>query len=321
MSSGAEVAAICDSDPVLLDYLGQLQPDCQLTDHPEEIFNQTPLDAVFICTPPDSHRELAFQAIDNNTHIFIEPPLAESLPEAIKMTGRLKASSQINAVGYTLPFSPVFSEAKKILERHPLENIKRIRATLFHSLLTRPREGWMFDKDRSGGGILMQEASSLMLLLTWFFGPARTAFAKITRKFGEVEDSASIFLEFPAGIQGYVDVSWSRPGYPRPAVNVFVEGTQGVMDICDDSLKLFTYRAAGGYEKGWTTLHQADLPASPYFFLGDEGACQANGNFISACLDGERPRFTWQEGLNIMKQVEAIYLSSRTNSVVSIDEV
>jgi predicted dehydrogenase len=321
MHTGAEVAAICDPDGELIDFMRNFLPDCFFTGDADEMIEKSRLDAVFICTPHDSHLPLARKAIDNNIHVFVERPLAESLASGKKMMEVAQNRNLTYGVGYTLPFCPVFIEAKKLLDNHPLENIKRVRASLYHSLLTRPREGWMFEKEKSGGGILMHEASSLLLLLNRFFGPVRTVYAKSTQKFGEVEDSAAIVLEFQSGTLGHIDVSWSRPGYPLPATIITVEGTQGVMEINDDTLKLFTYRATKGFEKGWTILHRADLPASPRFYLGQEGSSEANGNFIDSCLKKSKPLVRWQEGLEVMRLVEAIYISVRTRQTIRLDEV
>jgi len=321
MHPGAEVTALCDSDGKLIDFMRKLMPDCFFTSDADEMFEKSRLDAVFICTPHDSHRPLARKAIENNTHVFVERPLAESLAAGRKMMEFAQNRNLVHAVGYTLPFCPVFIEAKKLLDNHPLENIKRVRASLYHSLLTRPREGWMFEKEKSGGGILMHEASSLLLLLIRFFGPVGAVYAKSTQKFSHVEDSAAIVLEFQSGTLGHIDASWSRPGYPLPATSIVVEGTQGVMEINDDTLKLFTYRAAKGFEKGWTILHRADLPASPLFYLGQEGSSETNGNFIDSCLKKDKPLVSWKEGLEVMRLVEAIYISARTQKTIRLDEV
>lgn len=318
---GAEVAAACDSDGELIDFMRKLMPDCFFTNDTDEMFEKSILDAVFICTPQNSHLPLARKAIEKNAHVFVERPLAESLASGRKMMESAQNRNLVLAVGYTLPFCPVFIEAKKLLDNHPLENIKRVRASLYHSLLTRPRKGWRFEKEKSGGGVLMHEASSLLLLLNRFFGPVGNVYAKSTQKFSHVEDSVSIVLEFLSGTLGHIDVSWSRPGYPLPATSIIVEGTQGVMEINDDTLKLFTYRAAKGFEKGWTILHRADLPASPLFYLGREGDSEANGNFIDSCLKKSKPLVSWKEGLEVLRLVEAIYISARTQKTIRPDEV
>ena len=179
----------------------------------------------------------------------------------------------------------------------------------------------MFQKETSGGGIVINAASSLFSLLLWYFGPVKAVFAKTTQKFGEVEDSASIILEFFSGSLGYVDVSWSRPGYPLPATRLTVEDTQGLMEVSDDKIKLHMYRKVKGFEKGWTLKHITDFPSSTEFYLGREGDSEANSAFIDSCLQKERPPASWVEGFEVMKLIESVYLSSRSNRVVRPDEV
>jgi len=321
MHPAADLAALCDSDEALTDSLRQLMPDCHFTTDANEMFENSRLDAVFICTPTDSHRPLALKALENNLHVFVEKPLAESLASGIEMLKALQKRELTNAVGYTAPLCPVFAEAKKLLDNQPLGSIKRVRASLYHSLLIRPRKGWMFESERSGGGILMHTASSLLLLISRFFGPVESVFATTTRKFGNVDDSASAILEFHSGILGLVDVSWSRPGYPLPTMSIIVEGTQGVLEINDDTLKLYAYRSTKGFNKGWTIQHRADLPSSTRFFLGQEGSSEANGNFIESCLSRRKAPIDWRESLAAMKVAEAISLSARRQKTIRTDEV
>ncbi|MGD2245584.1 MAG: Gfo/Idh/MocA family oxidoreductase [Candidatus Aminicenantes bacterium] len=321
MNPAAEIAAVYDPDEILLNHMEQLGLGACFYHDLNQMYEKANLDAVFICSPTNTHLPHIQRAVENNLHIFVERPLAESLVSAEKIMKLVANTNLIFSVGQTFPFRAVFKAAKQLLENQVFEDIKRVRASLYHTLLTRQRTGWMFRKETSGGGVVINAASSLLSLLLWYFGPVKTVFAKTTQKFGEVEDSASIILEFASDSLGYVDASWSRAGFPLPATRVTVEDTQGLMDVSDDVLKIHMYRRTKGFEKGWTLQHSTDFPSSTEFYLGGEGDSEANSAFIDSCLKAERPSTFWMDRIEVMKLIEAVYLSSRSNRVIRLDEV
>lgn len=321
MNPEVKVTGVFDPDTVLLDHMNKLGFGNCFFDDLDRMFETARPDVVFICTPNDSHHTSAQKSREHKAHIFVERPLADSLTAAREMMRLTVGNTFIHSVGYYFPFQAVYSEAKSLLDQRILGETKRIRASLYHSLLTRKREGWLYQKEKSGGGIVTNTASSLLFLLLWYFGPVKTVYAKTTHKHAEVEDGASIILEFETGVIGYADVSWSHPGHPCPTTKVRIEGTQGVMEISDDILKFHLYRSAQGFGKGWTSKHISDLASPGEFYLGGEGYYEANTHFIHSCRTNEKPIVTWNDGYEVMRLTDAVYLSSRTNNVIHLNEV
>jgi len=317
----AELRAFYEPNKQLLNYLKNFCLKAHFFSDLDQMLEQTTLDTVFICTPNATHLPLALKFREKNLNIFVEMPLAESYNSAKKMIEMATRNGFVHAVGYHFSHKVVFQEAKRLIDNRVLKKILRFRASLYVSILSGKKKGWIFDKSQSGGGVVINTASHLLYLLYWLFGPVKSLLAKTSSKFMEVEDSASLILEFSSGIIGLVDVSWSRPGFPLPVSTIFIEGTQGTMEITNDSVRLYLYKETPEFKKKWTTIHRADLPATSKFYLGEEGFYEENSSFIQCCKGKQLPKVSWKEGLEVLRIVEAAYLSSQTKSLVKLDEV
>jgi predicted dehydrogenase len=73
---------------------------------PVSAINQTKPDAVSISTYPDSHEELAIMAFENNCHVFLEKPIADSVAGAERVVGAAKKYGKKLVVGYILRHHP-----------------------------------------------------------------------------------------------------------------------------------------------------------------------------------------------------------------------
>ena len=167
----------------------------------------------------------------------------------------------------------------------------------------------------------MNIASHLLYLLFSYFGPVKSVFAETHRFYSEVDDSATAFLEFSQGARGTLDVSWSIPGYRLSYIDLIVEGENGTLELTNDYIKLYLFRAAKEFPKEWTTIHKIDFAPSSKFELGGEGFYEEDLDFINCCLQRKTPLVTWREGLEVQRIVEAIYRSADNKKVIDLGEI
>lgn len=71
-----------------------------------EALRVTQPDAVSISTYPDTHADYAEAAFDAGCHVFIEKPLAESVPMAERIVAKAKAAKRKLVIGYILRHHP-----------------------------------------------------------------------------------------------------------------------------------------------------------------------------------------------------------------------
>ncbi|HLC69336.1 MAG TPA: Gfo/Idh/MocA family oxidoreductase [Candidatus Bilamarchaeaceae archaeon] len=74
-------------------------------------------EAVSVCTPTETHYEIAKRMLENGTHCLIEKPLAVTPEEARRIEALVKKSSAIVGVGHIERFNPAVHEVKRILDK------------------------------------------------------------------------------------------------------------------------------------------------------------------------------------------------------------
>lgn len=312
MNPGAEWKAVCDTNVQLLACMQNFYPSIPFFSDLDEMLEQIILDTVFICTPEDTHLALVKKLIQKNLNIFIEQPLADSLASSKMMVNLISGKNNVYSVGYYSPFKVLFQKAKSLLDNGALDKVKRYRASMYCTLS---------QSFHCSERTIINTLSSFFHLIYWLFGPVKNLYGRAFHKLTEVKSGISLILDHSSALMGLLDLSWSRPGYPLPTVNISVEGTGGTLEISDDNLKLYLYKKKQGLEKGWTTLNVSDIPSPSRFFLCEEGYYQGNSSFIQSCSGNKKSSISWEDGLEIMRMIEAAQLSIDLKRVIFLDEV
>src|SRR5208283_182557 len=72
------------------------------------------IDAVYICTPPATHREICLAAAQAGKHVFCEKPLAMTSADAAEMQAAIARASVVGQVGLVMRFAPIYTVAAAI---------------------------------------------------------------------------------------------------------------------------------------------------------------------------------------------------------------
>ena len=310
----ARIVGLVDQDESLGAHVRSMGLQAPFFKSIDEVLGQSSVDAVFVCTPAFTHYPIVCELVAKNLNIFLEKPLAESLDSARKICDLLKDRSIVHAVGYMKGHNPVYERAREILSAGVLGKDMLFRSTLYLSQVFAPKRGWVYDPKKSGGGIVANSTCHLLFLLYRLFGPLSSVCAQTRRLHSEqVEDAATALLEFGNGVAGTLDTSWSTPGYPVEQTEIFLQGSQGILEVNDTSLRLYLNQPKQRYEKGWTTWHRAELDAANFDLspqYGGEGYYNEDLNFINACQQKEKVRVSWFDGLKVQEIMDALYRSA-----------
>ena len=312
MNPDAEWKAACDTDPEWLDFVKCFYPNIQFFSNLDEMMDAAGLDSIFICTPDHTHLSLVEKLAAREVNIFVEPPLAETFSSSLEMMRLISGRNNVFSLGYVFPFKRLFLKARELLNEGAVEGIRRYRASWCCSLNIRSTDS---------GRIFIDQMSSFFHLLRWLFGPVESLYARGPRTLSELNTGISLVVDHSSGLLGLLELSWNRPGYPLPAVNISAEGTGGTLDITEDHLKLYLYRKKDKMDKGWTTIDVSDLPAAPGFFLCEEGLSEGNSSFLECCDRQTGPQIGWEDGLEVMRMIEAVRLSIGEQRVIVLNEV
>ena len=117
------------------------------------------IDAVDICTPNNSHAEIALECIKHGKMILCEKPLALNGTEGEAMVKAVEASGLPNLVWYNYRFLPAVTHAKNIVANGELGRIFHYRANFLQDWTISselPQGGaglWRLDAAAAGSGV------------------------------------------------------------------------------------------------------------------------------------------------------------------------
>ena len=74
------------------------------------------LDAVSICTPTSTHREIALEALESDMHVLVEKPFVTSMESGKDIVKKATDTGKLLAVGYVERFNPAVNKLKEILD-------------------------------------------------------------------------------------------------------------------------------------------------------------------------------------------------------------
>ena len=125
----------------------------------KKVVSRDDIDAVDICTPNDTHAEIAMAAAAAGKMILCEKPLARTLAEAKQMVDAIEKAGVKNTVWYNYRRLPAVTLAKQIIDSGKLGKIFHYRANFLQDWtinadLPQGGEGlWRMDAAVAGSGV------------------------------------------------------------------------------------------------------------------------------------------------------------------------
>jgi len=87
------------------------------------------LSAIVVATPPDTHYDIAREALINKKHVFIEKPMTLDVGEAENLIELSNRKNKILMVGHTFLYTPEVRKIKEIIDSGELGKIQYIHAS------------------------------------------------------------------------------------------------------------------------------------------------------------------------------------------------
>jgi predicted dehydrogenase/threonine dehydrogenase-like Zn-dependent dehydrogenase len=194
------------------------------------LLTEPTINAVAIVTRHDSHAGLAARALASGKHVFVEKPLALTLPELAEVEAAHTRSGRILMVGFNRRFAPQIQTMKRQLQAvaEPKVVVMMMNAGAI------PAEHWTQDA-ASGGGRIIGEACHYIDLMRHLIG-ARIVSVQARRMGdttaqGVTEDKAAIMLGFADGSFGTIHyLANGGASFPKERIEVFAAGRTAQLD-------------------------------------------------------------------------------------------
>lgn len=265
---GSHLASASDSDPRLVKIFKKVAPRIKLYTHTRDMLSGEELDALFICTPIGSHRDVVLDALDagNLRGLFLEKPLAVDLSEGLEMVQAANRAGTDTMVGFQKRHISSFRLVKELLDSRVLGRTTKFSAHHFTAGVLRRESGWRFEPH--AGGVILDWGAHLVDLLTWFFGEPKQIEGERRRVHSaEVEDYVRSHWAFASGMEGVIEISWSNGSYRNAELALDIECEKGRIQATESSLEV-TSESLGKEELDQIKAGSRPAPGSVPFLLG-----------------------------------------------------
>ncbi|MFI6395538.1 Gfo/Idh/MocA family protein [Nonomuraea sp. NPDC050540] len=121
-----------------------------------EVVARDDIDIIDICTPGDSHAEIAIAALAAGKHVICEKPLANTVEEATRMAEAAARGPGKSMVAFNYRRVPAVALARQLVAEGRLGEIRHVRAQYLQDWIVDPDFPlvWRLRKDKAGSGAL-----------------------------------------------------------------------------------------------------------------------------------------------------------------------
>jgi predicted dehydrogenase len=172
----------------------------------DAIFEAPDIDAVYIATLPDTHREYALRCAAAGKAVYVEKPMAMDAAECDAMIATCASASVPLWVGYYRRALPRFLAVRDRVRDGAIGAVREVVSRQSQRAST-PGSGaraWRADPARSGGGAFFEGAVHTLDFLDFLFGPLEVVRAHAESRGGDarLEDRVDAGYRFAGGVTG-----------------------------------------------------------------------------------------------------------------------
>lgn len=297
------------------------------------------IDAVDICTPNDTHAEIAIAAAEAGKMILCEKPLSRSLAEGEKMVDAIEKAGVANTVWYNYRRLPAVTLAKQIIDSGKLGKIFHYRANFLQDWTISPDlpQGgtgtWRLDADAAGSGVTGDLLAHCIDTAMWLNGGIQDVSAmtetfikeRVHSDTGQIQkvgiDDACIFhCHFQNGSLGLFESTRYARGH-KALYTFEINGEQASLrwDLHDlNRLEMYDH-ADSSITRGWKSIlvTDGDQPYMnkwwvPGLIIGYEHSfVHQAADFFQALGDGTSCSPNFKEALQTQKVCESVIDSAK----------
>ena len=294
-----------------------------------DIVNDKNIDVVQVCTPNPSHYPITMAALKAGKHVHCEKPLALNYKDAREMVDTAKELGLKLTSGTQWRYNPAPMKMKQMVKDGVFGDIYYVKSSQLRPRRL-PAYGVYTSKEGNGGGVLLDGGPHSIDLPMWLtdnydvksvYG---VTFDKM-KNFPEgndlgpwdpnnfdVEDTAFAMINMKNGMTIYMETAWAT-NLQQAAVGVVAEigGNKAGADMVGPGFEnhVRTTKIVDG--KLSTTTEKIEEPMNMNQYDID--------HWIDAIQNDGEPAVLPEQAATVVRVIEAIYESARTNSVVYFD--
>jgi predicted dehydrogenase len=176
-------------------------------DNADTLIGDPDVNAIYIATPPDSHKAYTLAAAAAGKPVYVEKPMALNYAECEEMVTVCREAGVPLFVAYYRRQLPRFLKVKSLLDGGAIGQVRLVMIKLYQpppKKLDADNLPWRLLPEIAGAGLFYDLASHTLDLLDYLLGPIRLAhgFAHNQARLYPAEDIVCGSFVFESGVQG-----------------------------------------------------------------------------------------------------------------------
>lgn len=279
----------------------------ECVEHPE-------VEAVIIGLSNDMHLEAVLQSAAAGKHVLCTKPLGRNANEALQMLQAIDKAGVTGGYLEDLCYTPKFLKSLAAVKNGSIGEVIWTKSRETHP---GPHSDWFWDKEKSGGGCMIDLGCHCVEISRNFIGknirPEEVMCWADTRVHPiDAEDNAIGLVKYENGAIGQFEVSWTfRGGMDLRDEVMGTEGTIWANNFLRTGFEMFTTGKGSSY-----VAEKAESNAGWLFPVGDEvhelGYSHMFTDMFEAIDKGRQPEETFYDGYIVNAILDAAYLSAKT---------
>ena len=174
----------------------------------KSLIDDPDVNAIYIATPPNAHRDLALLAAAAGKPVYVEKPMARTYAECEEMISACAKANVPLFVAYYRRTLPHFVEMKKLIDAGDIGDVRHVQVTVYQEplpdVVRNLDNNWRVDPETAGGGYFYDLASHQLDLLDFLLGPIIDASGFVANQAGhyDAEDIVTATWQFDSGVLG-----------------------------------------------------------------------------------------------------------------------
>ncbi|MFI7146408.1 Gfo/Idh/MocA family protein [Nonomuraea sp. NPDC050022] len=306
-----------------------------------ELVKRDDVQIVDICTPGDSHAEIAIAALEAGKHVLCEKPLANTVAEAEAMVRAAASSTAKSMVAFNYRRVPAVALARRYVEEGRLGEIRHVRAQYLQDWIVDPSSPlvWRLQKDKAGSGALGDIGAHIIDTAQFITGQNIVGVSALTETFVKerpvsagssetgpvtVDDAALFIGRLTGGAVASFEATRFATGR-KNALRIELNGSNGSLAFDFEAMnELWVSEGDSGFKRILVT--EADHPYAgawwpPGHGLGYEHTFTHEvKDFLEAIAQGSDPAPSFADGLRVQRVLAAVERSAADSSRFTVVE-
>lgn len=171
----------------------------------DQLINDPEINAVYVATPPSSHKEYVLKAAKAGKHVYVEKPMAMNFGECTEMINACKANNVKLFSAFYRRGLPRFRKIKEIIVSGEIGKVRAVNTIFLDTISPKDtdKKNWRIDPATAGCGYFCDLAPHTLDILQFFLGKVKNSSGFRSNQTGiySAEDSVSLTMQFESGVQ------------------------------------------------------------------------------------------------------------------------